>query len=368
MHEVINVEKYDIFISYRRDGAEYLAHNLYERLKERGYSVFQDIESLRSGYFNAALYDVIDTCTDVILILPPHGLDRCINENDWVRKEIAFALSKGKNIIPIMMPGFEWPQLLPDDIAPINQLNGLVSSTAYFDQFFEKLVKFLHSSCNKKINREKHSFRAILLLLVYFSGLIYPLLHLAFPVLPFSFVIRLLYFLWIVLGALWIWNRIETNPQFAALCFGTIKEEELNLYPTQLFSRISGVFGKKILISTQKPNGFDSFYKLKRLEFGSWDGKKTNYLCINFKKSFEYYDPSVLYLHSLSRGGQALKMLARQGFIVQSTPTFADPKADYLFKSSLHVFIYYRKNKIDHVIIYNCSSEEIKLHFNESGY
>ena len=80
------MESYDVFISYRRDGAEYLAHNLYERLRENGFTVFQDVESLRSGKFNVALYDVILSCKDVIVVLPPHGLDRCVNEDDWVRK------------------------------------------------------------------------------------------------------------------------------------------------------------------------------------------------------------------------------------------------------------------------------------------
>lgn len=354
------MEQHDVFISYRRDGAEYLAHNLYERLREKGYSVFQDIESLRSGNFNNALYDVIATCNDVVLILPPNGLDRCVNEDDWVRKEISFALSSGKNIVPILMPGFEWPKSLPDDIAAIQQLNGLVSSTAYFNEFIEKLSGFLVSSCNKNKGTEKHSLRMILLLSLYFIGVLYPLFHLVFPVLPFSLLPRIVYFLWLLLGALWIWNRIETHPQFAAMCFGTIKEDEFNLTPTQLFSRISGVFGKKILLSTEKPDGFESFYKLKKMEFGSWDGKKTNYLKIVFKRSLEYYDPSVLYLHSLSRGGQALKMLARQGFVVQTTPDFVDPKVDYLIKNNVHVFVYYRKNKIDYVTVYNCNSNELK--------
>ena len=39
--------KYDIFISYRRDGGDTLAQLIYDRLTDRGYSVFLDIESLR---------------------------------------------------------------------------------------------------------------------------------------------------------------------------------------------------------------------------------------------------------------------------------------------------------------------------------
>lgn len=92
--------QYDIFISYRRDGGDMMAHILYERLTQKGYSVFQDVESLRSGKFNTAIYEKIEQCKDVILILPPNGLDRCIDEEDWVRKEIIFALKNKKKHNP----------------------------------------------------------------------------------------------------------------------------------------------------------------------------------------------------------------------------------------------------------------------------
>ena len=66
--------KYDIFISYRRDGGDTLAQLIYDRLTDRGYSVFLDIESLRSGKFNEKLFSVIDECRDVVVILPPGSL------------------------------------------------------------------------------------------------------------------------------------------------------------------------------------------------------------------------------------------------------------------------------------------------------
>lgn len=48
--------KYDVFISYRRDGGDILAMLLYNRLKDDGYNPFYDIETLRSGRFNEQLY------------------------------------------------------------------------------------------------------------------------------------------------------------------------------------------------------------------------------------------------------------------------------------------------------------------------
>ena len=103
------MKKFDIFISYRRDGGFEVADSMYQRLIAAGYAAFLDIEQLNSGTFNTKLLEVIDGCKDFILILPPHALDRCNDENDWVRKEVEHAIKGGKNIIPIMLRGFEWP-------------------------------------------------------------------------------------------------------------------------------------------------------------------------------------------------------------------------------------------------------------------
>ncbi len=131
---------YQIFISYRRDGAEFLGQLLFYQLKERGYRVFFDVESLRSGKFNQRLFQVIDECTDVLVILPKDGLDRCMNSEDWVRKEIAYAIRKKKNIIPVMMRGFEFPDSLPDDIKEIVHYNGISASMDFFEAVMDRLT------------------------------------------------------------------------------------------------------------------------------------------------------------------------------------------------------------------------------------
>ena len=74
-------EKYQVFISYRRDGGEDLARNIKDRLSAKGFKVFFDVEALRSGDFNEALFQKIEECQDVLVILPHGGLDRCDNED-----------------------------------------------------------------------------------------------------------------------------------------------------------------------------------------------------------------------------------------------------------------------------------------------
>ncbi|MBQ7562104.1 MAG: toll/interleukin-1 receptor domain-containing protein [Synergistaceae bacterium] len=132
--------KYQIFISYRRDGGEDLARLLENKLTDRGFKVFFDVESLRSGAFNKALFEKIAECIDVLVVLPPHALDRCVDPNDWVRLEIARALELDKNVIPIMMRNFEFPEILPADIDELRHMNGISANNEYFDASIEKLV------------------------------------------------------------------------------------------------------------------------------------------------------------------------------------------------------------------------------------
>ena len=102
-------EKQDIFISYRRNGGEWFAYCVYLELVSAGYSVFFDMASLRSGSFADDIEDAVRGCRDFVLILPPGALDRCAEEKDLVYTEIRTARESGKNLIPLMMKGFELP-------------------------------------------------------------------------------------------------------------------------------------------------------------------------------------------------------------------------------------------------------------------
>ena len=136
-----------IFLSYRRDGGEVMATMLYRELTYRNFSVFYDIESLKSGPFDTRLLGQIEECDDFIVILPKGGLDRCKNEGDWVRQEIAHAIKCGKNIIPVMLRGFEFPSDLPEDIKKIASYNGVsFEAMNLFGARMDLLVSYLGES------------------------------------------------------------------------------------------------------------------------------------------------------------------------------------------------------------------------------
>lgn len=141
---------YQIFISYRRDGGDITAKLVCETLKNKGYTVFYDYDSLKGGVFDSKILDTIDECQDVVLILPKNALARCNHENDWVRQEIRRALEKEKNIIPVMMDKFEFPKKLPSDIQDVTRYNGVRFHMDAFEGVIDKIIEKL-SINNKNI-------------------------------------------------------------------------------------------------------------------------------------------------------------------------------------------------------------------------
>ena len=134
-------ERYDVFISYRREGGQETAVLFYERLTQLGYRVAYDIESLRSGVFDDQILRIIRSCKDVIVVLGPGALDRCANPDDWVRQEVACALANKKNIVPLLLRGFAFPppESLSEDIRDLARYNGVGASMEHFDSTFERV-------------------------------------------------------------------------------------------------------------------------------------------------------------------------------------------------------------------------------------
>ena len=92
---------YDIFISYRRQGGAEYVRPLKAELELRGYNVFLDYDELKDGVFDKRIMDAIEQAPIFVFMLSAHSLDRCINDDDWVRKEIEFAVSKKRHFVPV---------------------------------------------------------------------------------------------------------------------------------------------------------------------------------------------------------------------------------------------------------------------------
>ena len=138
---------FDAFISYRRENGFLMAQIIRERLKEMGITCFLDLEEDRSGNFNENLLAAIADAPNFILILPKNALNRCKNEDDWVRKEILAAAAGNKTIIPVMYDGFKWPAKwdpgIPEQIRQLQYQQGVSMSQEYLSAMIEKIASYM---------------------------------------------------------------------------------------------------------------------------------------------------------------------------------------------------------------------------------
>jgi hypothetical protein len=93
--------KYDIFISYRRVGGAQYARILQLMLMQRGYKVFLDYDELTDGVFGDHIKAAIKAAPVFMLVLSEQSMERCLNEDDWVRQEILLAIEQGKHLVPV---------------------------------------------------------------------------------------------------------------------------------------------------------------------------------------------------------------------------------------------------------------------------
>ena len=139
---------YDAFISYRRKNGFAVAKMLRDQLKLKRISAFVDLDELRNGTFDDKILLAIENSPSFILILYPGDLDRCGEENDWLTKEIVAAIDSGRNIIPFLCDGFEWPKVwnenMPDKIKVISKFNSVTLSQEYLDATIDKVIRYVN--------------------------------------------------------------------------------------------------------------------------------------------------------------------------------------------------------------------------------
>ena len=170
---------YDIFISYRRKGAGAgVAGELQAKLENLGYKVFLDVDEIGSGQFPEQIEKAISECTDFILVLSPGTLDRCVVEEDWVRREILHAQNQNKNIIGVGLPGFIMPEaeVLPDPLKPMTTIQVFSWTHEYRTASFAKIEENLASSLlrKKKIRQKRLMFMSIALVALVAIVLLLP--------------------------------------------------------------------------------------------------------------------------------------------------------------------------------------------------
>ena len=132
------------FLSYRRESGAETARLIRSELRTRGLKTFLDVEDLGASHFDERLLRRIEEAPNFILVLSPGALDRCGSPNDWLRREIAHAITNQRNIVPILKEGFSFPgrETLPQDLVELPRYNSVVYSHAYFKATINRVLEF----------------------------------------------------------------------------------------------------------------------------------------------------------------------------------------------------------------------------------
>lgn len=138
-------DRFDVFMSYKRSVSSEAARLIRSELGHRQLRVFLDVDDLRPGHFDEELIACIERTPNFLVILSPGCLDHAFDEEDWFRQEIAVAVKAGKNIVPIIMPMFNFPQSLPPDIQVLKTHQAITYSHEFFDAMIDKVLSYIRS-------------------------------------------------------------------------------------------------------------------------------------------------------------------------------------------------------------------------------
>src|SRR5229473_4092393 len=125
-----------VFLSYRRTNFPW-ALAIFQDLTQHGYDVFFDYLGIASGDFESVILGNITARAHFLVLLTPSALERCDDSADWLRREIETALANQRNIVPLMLEGFDFgtPKIasqLTDKLAALKHYNGLSIPPEYF--------------------------------------------------------------------------------------------------------------------------------------------------------------------------------------------------------------------------------------------
>ena len=117
----IIVVAHTVFINYRREDSDASAGRLYDTLNRRltGATIFMDVDGVRPGEDFTKVLATTLTSTDVMLaVIGPRwitashtdGTRRLDDPDDFVAREIADALARDVDVVPVLVQGGTMPK------------------------------------------------------------------------------------------------------------------------------------------------------------------------------------------------------------------------------------------------------------------
>lgn len=151
-----------IFVSYRREDSSGHAGRLSDKLVEHFGKdrIFMDIDTIEPGEdFVTVIENAVSSCEILIAIIgrnwlsrPGETARRLDNPNDFVRLEIATALSRNIRVIPVLVQRATMPdaQDLPEDLSKLARRNALELSDQRWHLEIEQLISVMERILAKR--------------------------------------------------------------------------------------------------------------------------------------------------------------------------------------------------------------------------
>jgi len=146
-----------VFISYRRTNAPWVLA-VFQNLTHHGYDVFFDYTGLASGDFERVITENIAGRAHFIVLLTPSALERCSEPGDWLRREIEIALETRRNIVPLMLEGFDFgsPSIASQLTGELANLRRYSSLRVPVDFFMEAMTRLRDKYLNVTLDAVVH--------------------------------------------------------------------------------------------------------------------------------------------------------------------------------------------------------------------
>jgi hypothetical protein len=158
-----------IFISYRREGGSTFSSILYSELCKffAAENIFKDVNTLTPGSnFKKEIESALDKSSIVLLLIDKHwsqlqndkGEKKIFSKNDFVRYEIAVALEKNLEIIPVLFENGGMPaeKELPLALRPLCSKHAFTIHVESVIKDVKLLIEYIRSK--KKFLFDEKSF------------------------------------------------------------------------------------------------------------------------------------------------------------------------------------------------------------------
>lgn len=123
-----------VFISYRRSVHRHLSLMLFKDLRDNGFDVFRDADTIGAGEFEKIILNQIAARMHFVVLLSYGTLDRCTESSDWLRREIEYAIETERNIVPLLIDGFKFTDAEIHLTGLLNRLKDFQAQPLYTEE------------------------------------------------------------------------------------------------------------------------------------------------------------------------------------------------------------------------------------------